>query len=557
MKARRRRLVFWTVFLCGLNAIACFRTLDVSKVRCGDNSNCPSGYSCSRTSNQAYGACVPGGPSADGSTGDLPFSTPVDGSSAQDKSASGGSGGSSGAFGDASTGSGGSTSADGPSGDGGNAETGTTPNDGPGADTADVPNTAGPETGTSTDTKDAQAGTDVVMTLSNGSTCTADTQCTYGHCVDGLCCDTKCDGQCESCNENGSVGTCKVRTGAPLTTRAACGGTGMCRGQCDGSNKACVPAGNSIVCTQASCLNGTATPAAHCDGSGTCPPVTGTPCASNLCASDGIQCATSCTATSCATGSYCGATGACATTKGLGSTCSSIAECTTGNCVGGVCCDSPCNGTCQACSSSGHCNVSPATDPNCPTVTSCPANTTCGSYTPPSAHTCRSYGACKNSADCVLSPVASRTSCAPGSLCDGQGNCTAQQMKCGSVTCDLSYQECCMDVGLSSYSCTALGNDTLCPPNNVGIIGSSYTVPTTCDMDTNCPSGQVCCLNSVDGGNSVECIAAADCVSQAFYERHFVCSSPETSTSCPSGQSCATLGDSIHPYLPGGWKVCQ
>lgn len=82
-------------------------------------------------------------------------------------------------------------------------------------------------------------------------------------------------------------------------------------------------------------------------------------------------------------------------------------------------------------------------------------------------------------------------------------------------------------------------------------------VPATCDKDTDCPTGQVCCFNSTDGFNSVECIAASDCRSYTFYERWPVCASPETTTSCSSGQSCAALYGGVNSYLPGGWKVCQ
>lgn len=42
----------------------------------------------------------------------------------------------------------------------------------------------------------------------NGTSCTAGTDCVSGACVDGVCCDTACDGVCESCNVSGRAGTC-------------------------------------------------------------------------------------------------------------------------------------------------------------------------------------------------------------------------------------------------------------------------------------------------------------------------------------------------------------
>ncbi len=36
-----------------------------------------------------------------------------------------------------------------------------------------------------------------------GANCTADAQCLSGYCSDGVCCDTSCQGLCQSCNNNG------------------------------------------------------------------------------------------------------------------------------------------------------------------------------------------------------------------------------------------------------------------------------------------------------------------------------------------------------------------
>ena len=57
----------------------------------------------------------------------------------------------------------------------------------------------------------------------NGGACGTDgSQCMSGLCVDGVCCNVACDGQCQSC----STGTCtNVKT-----ARTACGGIGHLRG---------------------------------------------------------------------------------------------------------------------------------------------------------------------------------------------------------------------------------------------------------------------------------------------------------------------------------------
>ena len=72
-------------------------------------------------------------------------------------------------------------------------------------------------------------GTCVKRSMGDG--CSVDAECGTGHCAQGSCCDSACDGQCESCKVAGSVGSC-----VPVTTpRTACAGTGTCAGFCDGT----------------------------------------------------------------------------------------------------------------------------------------------------------------------------------------------------------------------------------------------------------------------------------------------------------------------------------
>ena len=62
MKPRHRNVRVWVAFLSCLSAVACVRRLDVSKVRCTQNANCPSGYGCSPS-----GTCISGTSGPDGS----------------------------------------------------------------------------------------------------------------------------------------------------------------------------------------------------------------------------------------------------------------------------------------------------------------------------------------------------------------------------------------------------------------------------------------------------------------------------------------------------------
>src|SRR5262249_36193554 len=56
----------------------------------------------------------------------------------------------------------------------------------------------------------ASGAVDTTITLKAGSaaTCTMASQCPTGFCVDGVCCNSACNGTCESCAVPGSLGTC-------------------------------------------------------------------------------------------------------------------------------------------------------------------------------------------------------------------------------------------------------------------------------------------------------------------------------------------------------------
>src|SRR5207244_6720645 len=122
----------------------------------------------------------------------------------------------------------------------------------------------------------------------NGSGCGAADQCDSGVCADGVCCNKACDGQCEACDEPGSVGACVAVAGEPRAPRAACGGDGTaCAGSCDGTNRAaCGYPGSGTQCRGASCSAGVATLPASCDGSGRCPAAAKEACNAYICGPD-------------------------------------------------------------------------------------------------------------------------------------------------------------------------------------------------------------------------------------------------------------------------------
>ena len=179
-------------------------------------------------------------------------------------------------------------------------------------------------------------------------------QSATGLCVDGYCCNTACNGLCESCRLGGLLGTCSpVPRGQDLDNECAGALT------CAGANNLCLLA-----------------QAANCTAS--------TQCQSNYCA-DGLCCDSVCTSlcescnrvpgfclalppntvspTDCGT-EYCNVFSQC--TKALGLSCTADTDCSSGYCTDGVCCASRCRGLCEQCASgTGQCDpIGPGLDPS-------------------------------------------------------------------------------------------------------------------------------------------------------------------------------------------------
>ena len=72
----------------------------------------------------------------------------------------------------------------------------------------------------------------------NGQTCGGPGQCKSAFCVEGLCCDTACEGQCLSCAAEGLAGTC-----TPLPDGSACDDAAFCTDGDECINGICEPGG--------------------------------------------------------------------------------------------------------------------------------------------------------------------------------------------------------------------------------------------------------------------------------------------------------------------------
>ncbi|HRI67217.1 MAG TPA: hypothetical protein PK156_23400, partial [Polyangium sp.] len=181
--------------------------------------------------------------------------------------------------------------------------------------------------------------------------CTSGPQCPTGYCVDGFCCDQKCDNKCMACSAakkgsgaDGICGSIKYDTDPDNDCPS---------GACDGKNQC--KNYNSVACTSAAqCLSNFCVDGVCCNNicMGSCQACSAAKKGSGQ---DGI-CGSIKAATDpdneCSNGD-CNGSGACTTspqpTFSNGTACSSSTQCASGYCADGVCCDSWCLGTCQAC----------------------------------------------------------------------------------------------------------------------------------------------------------------------------------------------------------------
>ncbi len=110
-----------------------------------------------------------------------------------------------------------------------------------------------------------------------GAACGGAEECASTFCVDGLCCDSRCDGQCEQCSGNGACLPTPAGE-APLSPRAACVDQGSCAGACNGLDRVachyprderCSPA-RCAECVGGNCVDGLCCDAPCADSCAAC-----------------------------------------------------------------------------------------------------------------------------------------------------------------------------------------------------------------------------------------------------------------------------------------------
>ena len=312
--------------------------------------------------------------------------------------------------------------------------------------------------------------TEVFAFVDNGDDCSLDAECSSGFCVEGKCCDSRCDAACQSCRASDK----------------ASGPDGTC-GPIAGGNDPLDDCGSCEVC----------------DGAGACGPAAAGTDPENDCIDSGSP--------ACRENGFCDGAGSCQmysqSSNCAPTACSSNSECASNFCVEGVCCDSACGGDCVTCLASkkdpsagpsGVCEpIAPGTDPDddCEEgpgfPTSCLADGMCDGA-----------GACRVFAETTVACGA--TSCSGnfvvGQLCNGGGTCAQAQVSCDPYKCS---GDACLDT---------------CTDNNDCIAGAFCSAQGTCSQKlvdgSMCSAGQECqsgfcvdgfCCNSACTGQCEAC----------------------------------------------------
>ena len=340
-----------------------------------------------------------------------------------------------------------------------------------------------------------------------GEQCTGGADCVSGFCADGVCCDTACDGTCETCKPASGGGACTPYPAGEdpedeCDGVIACGGDGAC-GPGLGLGETCALAAEceSGFCADGSCCESACDgPCAACNSAltqqpdGACAPVdAGTDPDGECPGSEACD-------------------GAFACKPGTGVACTEGADCLSGFCVDGVCCDTACGGgdlhDCQACSA----------------MAGGPKDGTCLPVTAEAAIVCRpAAAACDAAETCNGATIVcpGDEPAAAGEPCDDGDPLTADDACDGNGTC---------------------AGDTGCDDGNPCTQGDVWQLDGTCagamsPDGTPCDDGEVCteddiCQSGVCSGD----VAGA-------------CEPPETGWG-GGGCMCSLPGDSPRP---AGW----
>ncbi|WP_437600995.1 kelch repeat-containing protein [Sorangium sp. So ce590] len=187
------------------------------------------------------------------------------------------------------------------------------------------------------DTQKVHATSERYVLGQAGEACGAGCECQTGFCVDGVCCDTACEGACDACAEAAGAsadGTCSPVTGRACDDGNDCTSDDACdAGTCAGEADDAATCDDGNDCTRDACSGGecVSTPddTAACEGRGLC---TISSCRGGACVVEAITCEAT---DECHTDGVCDeATGACVPeAKAKGALCEGDGVCFAGVCL--------------------------------------------------------------------------------------------------------------------------------------------------------------------------------------------------------------------------------
>lgn len=365
--------------------------------------------------------------------------------------------------------------------------------------------------------------------------CTADacSACSSGHCRDGVCCDSACEGVCEACSaaltgasdgecapipaDEDPGGECAADLGYPASCRAD--------GFCDGLRRCRPHAKRGTACGPTTCLDAEIS-GTICEGSGSCEDGAEASCGAYRCSGD--ACGSSCSGDSdCADSAYC-ERDVCKAKQALGESCAAGRECQSEHCADGVCCNGPCDGQCEACGEEG-------TEGTCTPVLGEPRGGRPPCARDDTTEVCTQTLCDGEQGDRCRAYVGADTACRPGSCedglavlpasCDGRARCEAlQSMRCEPFAC-----------AGSTCGRSPCGRDSECAPRFRCASGDCVPADVSCSEDASSLVGT--------DGSSTTCLPFR-CADGACLER---C---ESAADCAPGNRCSADGDCVAGSAP-------
>lgn len=384
--------------------------------------------------------------------------------------------------------------------------------------------------GAASDARDGAAGPEADAACAPspgpaGSGCGCDAQCASGICVDGICCDRRCDGTCEACDVSGKLGTCTfvpdgVAPKSPGQCAAEPASTCGRDGLCDGAG-ACRKHPDGTICQAGRCEGATIVDVKQCTA-GMCKPAATTMCAPFGCDPAASRCFATCAGDAqCATGQHCNQL-SCGL-KPLGAVCAAKGECASGFCADGVCCSSACDGAC----------------------TTCKKASALGTCTAVAAGVADPHRVCQD---------AGAKSCGQTGACTANGQCELRDATatCGAESCDATTNRY-TALGHCSGTGTCVAATTTTCPNLLTCGG--IRCKATCDNTMDCVAGAYCAAGACatcPAVSSLACSAASKCALWPFESASTDNEGWSVDHGLPTGYPTTTVGMAAIANAPSG-----